>query len=157
MVPFRMTRQMVDGMGFSGTEGVFMRCAEETMRVLRERSEVIMTVLDVFRYDPLHKWFAGLYFVVVVRQLILFVFRVTSGEKLRKLQPETTKDRVDKLGAAGAILIDMDSDLADEQADRALSSVERKLSKSLSVTTAVRSLVSEAIDPENLSRIYHGT
>ena len=48
---------MVDGMGYSGTDGVFQRCAEETLRVLRERSDVIMTVLEVFKHDPLHSWF----------------------------------------------------------------------------------------------------
>jgi phosphatidylinositol kinase/protein kinase (PI-3 family) len=52
-----MTRDMVDGMGYSGTQGVFQRCAEETLRVLRERSDVIMTVLEVFKHDPLHSWF----------------------------------------------------------------------------------------------------
>jgi hypothetical protein len=47
---------MVDGMGMSGTQGVFQRCAEETLRVLREGSEVITTVLEVFKHDPLHQW-----------------------------------------------------------------------------------------------------
>jgi serine-protein kinase ATM len=55
-VPFRMTRDIVDGMGISGTDGVFQRCAEETLRVLRDGSEVMMTVLEVFRHDPLHNW-----------------------------------------------------------------------------------------------------
>jgi serine-protein kinase ATM len=55
-VPFRMTADMVDGLGTSGTQGVFQRCAEETLRVLREGSEVIMTVLEVFKHDPLHSW-----------------------------------------------------------------------------------------------------
>jgi phosphatidylinositol kinase/protein kinase (PI-3 family) len=52
-----MTRDIVDGMGSSGTKGVFQRCAEETLRVLREDSEVIMTVLEVFKHDPLHSWY----------------------------------------------------------------------------------------------------
>jgi phosphatidylinositol kinase/protein kinase (PI-3 family) len=56
-VPFRMTADMVDGLGTSGTQGVFQRCAEETLRVLREGSEVIMTVLEVFKHDPLHSWY----------------------------------------------------------------------------------------------------
>ena len=51
-----MTADMVDGMGTTGTQGVFQRCAEETLRVLREDSEVILTVLEVFKYDPLHSW-----------------------------------------------------------------------------------------------------
>ena len=47
-------------MGSSGTKGVFQRCAEETLRVLREESEVIMTVLEVFKHDPLHSWYVAL-------------------------------------------------------------------------------------------------
>lgn len=51
-----MTADMVDGMGTTGTQGVFQRCAEETLRVLRNDSEVVLTVLEVFKYDPLHSW-----------------------------------------------------------------------------------------------------
>jgi ataxia telangiectasia mutated family protein len=51
-----MTPDMVDGMGSSGTTGVFKRCADETLRVLRGGSDVIMTVLEVFKHDPLHSW-----------------------------------------------------------------------------------------------------
>jgi len=51
-----MTADMVDGMGTTGTQGVFQRCAEETLRVLRNDSEVVFTVLEVFKYDPLHSW-----------------------------------------------------------------------------------------------------
>jgi serine-protein kinase ATM len=51
-----MTADMIDGMGTTGTQGVFHRCAEETLRVLRNDSEVILTVLEVFKYDPLHSW-----------------------------------------------------------------------------------------------------
>ena len=58
LVPFRLTRDMVDGMGVSGTHGVFQRCSEETLRVLREGSDIIMSVLEVFKHDPLHSWYA---------------------------------------------------------------------------------------------------
>lgn len=47
---------MIDGLGVTDTQGVFQRCAEETLRVLRDGSEVILTVLEVFKYDPLHSW-----------------------------------------------------------------------------------------------------
>ena len=56
-VPFRLTADMVDGFGISGVQGVFQRCAEETLRVLRVGSDVIMTVLEVFKHDPLHSWY----------------------------------------------------------------------------------------------------
>jgi phosphatidylinositol kinase/protein kinase (PI-3 family) len=46
-------------MGIAGTEGVFRRCAEETLRVLRSSADVIKTVLEVFNHDPLHSWYAN--------------------------------------------------------------------------------------------------
>jgi hypothetical protein len=52
--------------------------------------------------------------------------------------------------------IDMSSGSADEAADRALSSVARKLDKSLSVESTVNELIAEAIDPMNLATIFHG-
>lgn len=33
LVPFRLTRDIVDAMGITGTEGVFRRCCEETLKV----------------------------------------------------------------------------------------------------------------------------
>ena len=56
LVPFRLTRDIIDGMGMAGTEGVYRRCCEETLRVLREGADVVKTVLEVFRYDPLWAW-----------------------------------------------------------------------------------------------------
>ena len=57
-VPFRLTRDVVDGMGCTGCEGVFRRCCEETIRVLRGhvQTETILTILEVFIADPLYRW-----------------------------------------------------------------------------------------------------
>ncbi|KAL8700463.1 MAG: hypothetical protein Q9224_000953, partial [Gallowayella concinna] len=46
VVPFRLTRDLVDGMGITGTEGVFRRCCEFTLEALRNESYSIMTILD---------------------------------------------------------------------------------------------------------------
>ncbi|KAF7967952.1 hypothetical protein HWV62_32455 [Athelia sp. TMB] len=135
-VPFRMTRDMVDGMGISGTQGVFQRCAEETLRVLRDRSGVMMTVLEVFKYDPLHSWTA-------------------SELKIKRAQAHAGSTANTHIGM-GAIGIDMSSGTADEAADRALSSVSRKLDKALSVEYTVNELVAEATDITNLATIYYG-
>lgn len=53
VVPFRLTRDLVDAMGYTKTEGVFRRCCEFTMDTLREERESIMTLLNVLRYDLL--------------------------------------------------------------------------------------------------------
>ncbi|KAG2343944.1 hypothetical protein BDR05DRAFT_883039 [Suillus weaverae] len=138
-VPFRMTRDMVDGMGKCGTQGVFQRCAEETLRVLRDRSDVILTVLEVFKHDPLHSWTA-------------------SELKIKKVQDSTADPtRVARdVSRFGAIAIDLQSGSADEAADRALAGVARKLDKALSVEYTVNELIAEATDIVNLATIYQG-
>lgn len=55
-VPFRLTRDIVDGMGITGVEGIFRRCSEFTLEVLRNEIEHITTILNVLRYDPLYSW-----------------------------------------------------------------------------------------------------
>lgn len=140
-VPFRMTGDMVDGMGISGTDGVFQRCAEETLRVLREGSEVIMTVLEVFRHDPLHSWTAN-------------------EDKMNRAQPESavTEPAAEPATTVvhGTMEINLSSGVADEAADRALSGVAKKLSKTLSVASTVSGLIAEARDPANLGVIFPG-
>lgn len=81
VVPFRLTRGMytcsytlqqtniiganihncffldiIDGMGIMGYEGVFRRCCEQTMKVLRDNHASLLTILEVFIHDPLYRW-----------------------------------------------------------------------------------------------------
>merc|ERR1711915_745477 len=58
-IPFRLTRDIVDGFGPTGVEGVFRRCCERSMRVLRDNKAAIMTVLEVLVHDPLYNWSVG--------------------------------------------------------------------------------------------------
>ncbi|PIL25206.1 hypothetical protein GSI_13095 [Ganoderma sinense ZZ0214-1] len=138
-VPFRLTADMVDGLGISGTQGVFHRCAEETLRVLRDGSETILTVLEVFRYDPLHSWTA-------------------SEFKIKRAQATQPDETAQLTGEAFrfAVGIDMASGATDEAADRALSAVARKLDKTSSVEYTVNELITEASDSANLGLMYIG-
>ena len=56
MVPFRLTQNMVDGLGVGGYEGTFMRVCEITLGVLRSHREALMSVLETFVHDPLVEW-----------------------------------------------------------------------------------------------------
>ncbi|THH32523.1 hypothetical protein EUX98_g1663 [Antrodiella citrinella] len=141
-VPFRLTRDMVDGLGTSGTQGVFQRCAEETLRVLRAGSGVILTVLEVFKYDPLHSWTASEIKVMRVQG---------TGETVQPLTGHLTEEAV-----RYAFGIDMRSTLADEHADRALNAVSRKLDKSMTVEYTVNELIAEATDIRNVSNMFAG-
>ncbi|KAJ4469561.1 hypothetical protein J3R30DRAFT_3551103 [Lentinula aciculospora] len=147
-VPFRMTPDMVDGMGISGTNGVFQRCAEETLRVLRDGSDVIMTVLQVFRYDPLYNWTMSDY---KMKKQVEVEDSATTTTMIMK-NPENERILTERLG----IGINLDSTRAQEDADRALMGVSGKLSRNLSVAAAVRTLVAEATDTYNLGTIFYG-
>ena len=46
-VPFRLTRDVVDGMGSTGVKGVFQRCCEETMKVMKTSHEELRTIIEV--------------------------------------------------------------------------------------------------------------
>lgn len=55
-VPFRLTQNIVDGLGITGVEGVFRVACELTMDILRQNKDSLMSVLDAFIHDPLVEW-----------------------------------------------------------------------------------------------------
>ncbi|XP_048190897.1 serine/threonine-protein kinase ATR isoform X2 [Perognathus longimembris pacificus] len=55
-VPFRLTHNMVYAMGPMGTEGLFRRACEVTLRLIRDQREPLMSVLKTFIHDPLVEW-----------------------------------------------------------------------------------------------------
>ena len=55
-IPFRLSRDIIDGFGPCGVEGTFRRSCETTLNILRENKEGIMTILEVLIYDPLYNW-----------------------------------------------------------------------------------------------------
>lgn len=143
VVPFRLTRDLVNGMGITGTEGVFRRCCEFTLEALRNESYSIMTILDVLRYDPLYNW-------------------SVSPLRLKKMQDAQNEAVVDNRGGSGA---GADGETGAErqqrkdepgEADRALMVVSKKLSKSLSVTATVNELIQQAVDERNLAVLFSG-
>ena len=46
-IPFRLTRDLVDGMGVAGVEGVFRRCCEKVLELMRNSQEAILTIVEV--------------------------------------------------------------------------------------------------------------
>ncbi|PNH34996.1 hypothetical protein BJF96_g1672 [Verticillium dahliae] len=130
LVPFRLTRDIEDGMGVT-KEGVFQRCCEFTLDALREETYSIMTILDVLRYDPLYSW-------------------SISPVRLAKLQGGSG-DGDDDVAGRGKTRVNEPS-----EADRALEVVRKKLSKTLSVTATVNDLINQATDERNLAVLYSG-
>ncbi|KAE8721412.1 Serine/threonine-protein kinase ATR [Hibiscus syriacus] len=56
LVPFRLTQNMIDGLGITGYEGIFLWICEITLSVLRTHRETLMSVLETFILDPLVEW-----------------------------------------------------------------------------------------------------
>ncbi|KAI0887192.1 uncharacterized protein GGS22DRAFT_186027 [Annulohypoxylon maeteangense] len=139
LVPFRLTRDIVDGMGITKTEGVFRRCCEFTLDALREDTYSIMTILDVLRYDPLYSW-------------SISPVRMAKLQDPRRDEGEGTADADVKKKTSGAVgMVNEPS-----EADRALEVVRKKLSKTLSVTATVNDLINQATDERNLAFLYSG-
>lgn len=136
LVPFRLTRDIVDGMGATGIEGVFRRCCEFTLDAVREDKDSIMTLLNVLRYDPLHNW---------------------TISPLRAKRMQEAQSEMSRTGNGGA---EQQSSRRKEQeageADRALSVVEKKLSKTLSTAAAVNELIQQATDETHLATLFQG-
>lgn len=134
MVPFRLTRDVADGMGVTGVEGVFRRCCEFTMDAVREDKDSIMTLLNVLRYDPLYNWSVS----------PLRAKRMQEAQETARrggLEHEnTSKKRESEAG----------------EADRALAIVEKKLEKTLSTPAAVNELIQQATDEKNLATLFNG-
>lgn len=144
LVPFRLTRDVVDGMGITKTEGVFRRCCEFTLDALREERYSIMTILDVLRYDPLYTW-------------SISPLRLAKLQKARQddsaggKDPDQGETEANKRGSRTAGRFNEPS-----EADRALKVVRKKLSKTLSVTATVNDLINQATDERNLAVLYSG-
>lgn len=46
-VPFRLTRDLVDGLGATGVEGVMRRCCEAALQVMRSAHDALTTIIEV--------------------------------------------------------------------------------------------------------------
>ncbi|SPO27943.1 related to TEL1 - telomere length control protein [Ustilago trichophora] len=163
LVPFRLTRDIVDGMGINGVEGTFRRCCEETLQVLRAHQDVIKTVLEVFRHDPLFAWTSNPIKVLRAQEADESMMPATTptptvgdaaatgGAGRAGASRSTTPFGV----AVGASVV-VGTGTAELSADRAVTSVMSKLSSSLSVEYTVNDLIQQAMDAGNLSAIFHG-
>jgi len=119
---------MVDGMGLAGTDGVMSRCAQESLRVMRENKHALLAIVDVLLHDPLECW-------------------KMSDQK-----------REEKTHAAGgddsSVSINLDALLIRKTIKDKLEGLVR--GELLGVQGQVKQLISEAKAPENLSLLFQG-
>ncbi|XP_060585424.1 serine-protein kinase ATM-like [Ruditapes philippinarum] len=154
-VPFRLTRDIEDAMGASGVEGVFRRCCEKTMEVMRSNQEALLTILEVLLYDPLHVWTispAKAYALQRQRG------REESGDTVDVAN--TTADIIDLAESSTSRNSETQENL-NKVAERVLLRLRQKLQGvedgvQLSLSGQVNYLIQEARNPKNLARIFPG-
>ena len=56
VVPFRLTPNMVDVFGPTGTEGTYTGGLITAMKILRDNRDVLLSVLEPFLKDPVIEW-----------------------------------------------------------------------------------------------------
>lgn len=94
-----------------------------------------MTILDVLRYDPLYSW-------------------TVSPLRVKKMQDNQEEGNGPPVLPGSTA--DKSSTNEPSEADRALTVVAKKLSKTLSVTATVNELIQQATDEKNLAVLYCG-
>ncbi|OMO91969.1 hypothetical protein CCACVL1_06941, partial [Corchorus capsularis] len=134
--PFTLTRDIVDGMSVAGVEGIFRRCCEETLSVMRTDKEALLTIIEVFIHDPLYKW-------------------ALSPLKALQCQKETDDDLDTSLEGS------QDEYEGNKDGTRALLRVKQKLDgyedgEMRSVHGQVQQLIQDAIDPKRLYQMFPG-
>ncbi|KAL7693861.1 putative serine/threonine-protein kinase ATM [Plasmopara halstedii] len=150
-VPFRLTRDMVDGMGISGVDGVYSRCCEVTLQLLRKKSASVVTILEVFVHDPLYRWTLS----------PLKALRI-QGEQNTKSMHTRSSGKFDGVDSMENTQAHAEPGSLDAAA-RALIRVKQKLEgyedpngSALSIEGQVKQLISIAQDPQNLCKLFPG-
>lgn len=143
-VPFRLTRDTVDGMGSEGVRGAFSASLRTTLRVLRERQDVLAGVLRVVLDTPLKRWTGS------------------AGELLAQVAAKLREDEARDDGAEQQAREDGWRD-GREEAERVVAVVREKVDgrranggRTMSVDALAQRLIEEATDPENLCRLFSG-
>ncbi|PPQ63137.1 hypothetical protein CVT24_005777 [Panaeolus cyanescens] len=142
-VPFRLTQNVVDGLGVTGVEGVFRISCEVTLQLLKSNRDSLMSVLDAFVHDPLVEW-----------------------EDLKRKQDRQQPTRRGNLPAPYLNAVKGNPDLR-EFALAAINPIDRKLrgmfsfskerhEREVSTSNMVQMLILEATNPVNLGKMYPG-
>lgn len=164
-VPFRLTRDMIDGMGISGLEGVYRRCCNFTLEALRLEQESIMTILDVLRYDPLYSWSVSPLRLAKMqenaqRAALLETSHAAGGHQDSVM---TTSSAANGTRSAAAAAFAQPAPIKrvgevneSGEAARALAVVAKKLGRGLSVEAMVNELIRQATDEKNLALLFSG-
>ncbi|KAJ2850452.1 hypothetical protein IWW36_001890 [Coemansia brasiliensis] len=141
-VPFRLTREMVDGMGLLGLEASFHHACQVALSAMRKNSHIVMTILNVLKVDPLYKW------------TLIPMYNV----KIRRNTSMMASDfgSISQSASNAASDTAASTEIENKEALRSIMQVGQRLNANISVEGQVSELVQQATDPSRLSRMYFG-
>ncbi|KAG7361239.1 phosphatidylinositol 3- and 4-kinase [Nitzschia inconspicua] len=156
LVPFRLTRNIVDGMGPCGTEGAFDSAAKETMSTLRENSRDLLTILSAVVADPLYIW-----------QTDPIEARRRQTEKEEDVRSIPSKEKPDRESAKENATIETNVASKNQKNQAAIKTIEKIKQKlegyedstfgdQQGVDGQVQLLINSARDPNLLMKMYIG-
>jgi ataxia telangiectasia mutated family protein len=150
VVPFRLTQNIVDGLGPTGTDGPFRAAAETTLTVLRENAEALQAILTSIVADPLYIW-------------------TLSPDEARQIQDDEIEEEEDDGAAIVKKLTTVSNKVGsaedqNEAAANAIAKVKEKLAgyedgtggEQQSVKSQIDYLINTACDEEKLSAMFVG-
>ena len=148
LVPFRLTRDIVDPMGELGKEGVFRPCCEETLKIIRMSKEKIKSIFKVLLHTPLREW----------KILQNCLKASVEKQKQSKESKESSQKEPTPENKVNIPILRGDSN---EIALRVLMRINEKIDgiegrTPLSIAGQVNRLIAEATDEVNLSLMYPG-
>lgn len=132
LIPFRLTRDIIDGMGIMGTEGIFRVSCENVLSLLRDNSNLIMTLVEVLIHNPLFNW------IIPLNKI-----QINKDDSIDDEKIPLTKKTID----SSRILL---------QTQRKLRGIETNDGVSLSVKSQVIQLIADAQKMDNLSKLFPG-
>eukprot|EP00878_Enallax_costatus_P029422 GHUV01031903.1.p1 GENE.GHUV01031903.1~~GHUV01031903.1.p1 ORF type:complete len:172 (+),score=38.04 GHUV01031903.1:1219-1734(+) len=158
-VPFRLTANLVDGMGAAGVEGPFRRCCQTTLEVLRSHKEALLTVVEVVLHDPLYKWQMATVKAQRKQQDPLVATGAAAAGSSNSGSGAAGGGSSGRLGPSSTAI----DEIGNADAERAVLRVKQKLEgqdveggAALSVAAQVGVLLAAAQDPNNLCRMFLG-
>ncbi|KAF9226785.1 hypothetical protein BS17DRAFT_800749 [Gyrodon lividus] len=136
-VPFRLTQNMIDGLGVTGVEGVFRIACEVTMQLLRDNKDSLMSVLDAFIHDPLVEW-------------------EDEKRKMDRDRRNAVKSSTDLPHLAKNALRPIERKLRGVYSPSNINGSGTGEGREISTSNLVQMLIQEAIDDANLAKMYPG-
>lgn len=162
-IPFRLTRDVIDGLGICGTEGLFKKSCEITLELMRQYADTLITIIEVFLYDPLYQWQLSPQKALQLQQQ----FDKTNNDSATPASFRSSGRSSGMLPPAGpsssstGTNIEPFSTDTNKMAERLLLGLRQKLQgverlNQMTIKAHVNMLIQEATSIENLSQLFAG-